>query len=102
MNVADLPVLGYAQTKQPNIKLAFPVYTNRSYGWPTRPEDVEFRNELESVLEGMKLDGTFAELHKEWFGDLPGEDSTMNKVWVGYGMPGFKGYTFEPHKPQYK
>lgn len=60
------------------------------------------RRRTRIIVEGMKLDGTFAGLHKKWFGGLPAPDSAMNKVWVGYGPVGFEGYVVEPHRPQFQ
>lgn len=98
-NIADLPAAQYAATQNPRIKVGHVVYTGNNFGYVFRKDDVEFRNRVERIVEAMKLDGTFARIHEEWFGDLPGEDTAMNKVWVGYGPPGYQGYTFEPHAP---
>lgn len=98
-NIADLPASQYAATQNDRVKVDFAVYTGNNFGFPFRPADGAFRNRVERIVEAMKLDGTFAALHEEWFGDTPGPDSAMNKVWVGYGHPGFEGYEFEPHQP---
>lgn len=98
-NVADLPASQYAAAQNPRISVEHVVYTGNNFGLVFRNDDVEFRNRVERIVETMKLDGTYAALHEEWFGDAPGPDSAMSKVWVGYGHPGFPGYTFEPHLP---
>ena len=102
VNVADLPNSQYVAKQQPKLKLGLVVYTGNSFGFPFRKEDVAFRNRIERLVEGMKLDGSLAKLHEKWFGSAPGPDTSMSKVWVGYGAVGFEGYTDEPHKPDFK
>lgn len=99
-NVVDMPVANFVASKQSRLRVSHRIYNGTSFGFPFRKDDVEFRNTIERILEGMKLDGTVAELHKKWFGDMPGLDTAMNKVWVGYGPVGYTSYSFEPHKPQ--
>lgn len=98
-NIADLPASQYAATQNPAVKVGYVEYLNRNFGHVFRNDDVEFRNQVECIVEGMKLDGTMAELHEKWFGDMPGVFTAMNTVWVGYGAPGFRGYEFTPHQP---
>ncbi|MFO7545459.1 MAG: transporter substrate-binding domain-containing protein [Trueperaceae bacterium] len=98
-NIADLPASQYAATQNPAVKVDYVEYLNRNFGHVFRNDDVEFRNQVECIVEGMKLDGTMAELHQEWFGDMPGVHTAMNTVWVGYGAPGFRGYELTPHQP---
>jgi polar amino acid transport system substrate-binding protein len=98
-NIADLPAAQYAAIQAPGLKVGYVEYTGNNFGYVFRLNDVEFRNQVERIVEAMKLDGTFARIHEEWFGDGPGADTAMNKVWVGYGHPGFSGYSFEPHQP---
>lgn len=97
--IADLPNSQYVATQNDRVKVGHAIYTGNVFGYPFRPDDKEFRDRVERIVEQMKLDGTYAEIHRKWFGDRPGPDSAMNKVWVGYGMPGFEGYSFEPHMP---
>lgn len=100
-NIADLPASQYAATQNDRIEVSQVVYTGNNFGLVFRVDDVEFRNRVERILEGMKLDGTLASIHEEWFGARPGPDTAMSKVWVGYGHPGFDGYTYEPHAPEF-
>lgn len=98
-NVVDLPVAGYVASKQSRLKLSHRIYTGHSFAFPFRKDDVQFRNTIERILEGMKLDGTVAKFHEKWFGDMPGLDTAMGKIWVGYGPVGYTSYTYEPHSP---
>jgi polar amino acid transport system substrate-binding protein len=98
-NVVDMPVADYVTSQQKRVKVSHRIYTGQSFGFPFRKDDVEFRNTIERIVESMKLDGTIAKLHEKWFGSMPGLDTAMNKIWVGYGPVGFTSYTYEPHKP---
>jgi len=55
-----------------------------------------FRDEVERVLEGMKLDGTLQAIGEKYFGtDFVYSDWYQFTVFTGYGCPGVRGY-----KPQ--
>jgi len=98
-NIGDIPATNYIALKNKRLKIAHRIYTGASFGFPFRKDDVEFRNTIERILESMKLDGTVAGFHEKWFGSMPGLETAMNKVWVGYGPVGYTSYTFEPHMP---
>jgi len=98
-NIADLPASQYAATQNPLIEVGFVVYTGNSFGYVFRKDDAAFRNKIECVVEGMKLDGTLAQIYRKWFGDAPGPDTSTSKVWAGYGMPGFEGFSADYHAP---
>lgn len=58
-----------------------------------------FRDKVEKVLEGMKLDGTLQEIMEPYFGK-PSSSDYANIVYPGYGTPGIKAYEPESyHKP---
>ncbi len=97
--IADLPGAQYAAFQNSRIKVSHVIDTGRNYGLVFRNDDVEFRNLVERAIEGLKLDGTLAELHLKWFGDYPPEDSAMNTVWFGYGPAGYTGFSADPHEP---
>lgn len=71
------------------------------YGIAVRPGD-PYRDEIEKVLEGMKLDGTLQKLMVPYFGK-PAPDDYANIVFTGYGVPGLKAYRpnayHEPYIP---
>lgn len=98
-NIADLPASQYAATQNPLIEVGYVVYTGRSFGYVFRKDDTAFRDRIECIVEGMKLDGTLAQIYQKWFGEAPGPDTSTSKVWAGYGMPGFPGYSADYHVP---
>jgi len=93
-NVADVPVSEYIAKQQPKqFKLGYSLYTGRSFGIPFRPDDVQFRNKVEQVVEQMKADGSLVKIYKTWFGKAPPEGTAMTTVYEGFGPPGFTGYS---------
>lgn len=94
-NIADIPVVGYAAQQQPQAAVGYTQAGDNQFALPFRPEDTEARNQVERILEEMKMDGSLAELHEEWFGVLPNPNSAMTTIHVGYGPPGFEGYSLE-------
>jgi len=78
--------------QQPNLAIDVSILTGGQFGLPTRTDDVEFRNLLESHLECMKLDGTAAKIHEKWFGVVPAPGSSMVTVYEGFGAPGWPGH----------
>ncbi len=51
--VAELNSSLYAATQQKQIRVAYKVYTGQQSGFPFRKDDVEFRNRVERIVEGM-------------------------------------------------
>lgn len=90
--VNQSPTMVYAASQNDRVKLGFIDRTGDNFGLAFRPEDTDFRNEVEDILECMKLDGSLAEIYREWFGADPDPLSSMAAVYVGYGAPGFTGY----------
>jgi len=90
--VNQSPTMVYAASQNERVKLGFTDRTGDNFGLAFRPEDTDFRNEVEDVLECMKLDGSLAEIYRDWFGAEPDPQSSMAAVYVGYGAPGFNGY----------
>ncbi|MEJ0070979.1 MAG: ABC transporter substrate-binding protein [Pseudomonadota bacterium] len=93
-NVADVPVTEYVAKQQAKqFKIGYSLYTGRSFGIPFRPDDVEFRNKVEQIVEQMKADGALVKIYKTWFGKEPPEGTAMTTVYEGFGPPGFTGYS---------
>lgn len=90
--VNQSPTMVYAASQNERVKIGFIDRTGDNFGLAFRPEDTDYRNEVEDILECMKLDGSLAEIYREWFGDDPDPLSSMAAVYVGYGPPGFNGY----------
>ena len=98
-NVAGNTVSAWAAQKNPNVKPSFTYTTGRVWGMPFRKGDEELRATVESVIECMKIDGTIAELHEEWFGLAPAEGSAAVTPVAGFGEPGYEGYVDDGHEP---
>jgi polar amino acid transport system substrate-binding protein len=98
-NVSDLPAVVYAAQQLGIVTVAYSIPISGKFGLAFHPDDVELRNEVENALECMKLDGTLAALHSQWFGAPAGQDSASNTVYIGYGHPGYDGHDGTPHLP---
>jgi polar amino acid transport system substrate-binding protein len=96
--VGDTPVIRYTGTQNPTMGEVYFVDTESSFGYAFRNEDVNFRNQVEGVLECLKQDGTLAAIYEEWFGGAPDEGMAVTTIYPGYGAPGFPGYTEEAHE----
>jgi polar amino acid transport system substrate-binding protein len=74
--------------------------TGRALALAFRPDDTEFRDQVENELECMKLDGTLAQIYENWFGAPPPEGSwTVRADLDGFGAPDWKGYAAAAHEP---
>lgn len=99
--VNQSPTMVYAASQNDRVKLGFIDYSGGdNFGLAFRKEDVEYRNEVEEILECMKLDGSLQDLYRKWFDADPDPKSSMMAVYVGYGAPGFDGYEPTSHVPQ--
>lgn len=90
--IGDVEAIAYYIKDQPDFIGAILVPTGDQYGLPFRQGD-PFRDQVEQVLEGMKLDGSFASIYEKWLGSAPPLGSSSTIVYAGYGpfgMPGFK------------
>jgi polar amino acid transport system substrate-binding protein len=99
-NLAGNTVAAWAVKQTPGIKLSYTIKTGRVFAIPFRKDDVALRNQVEEVVECMKLDGVFAQLSEKWFGVTPEPGSAAVTVFPGYGTPGFEGYIAD--KPAHK
>ncbi|MSO75333.1 MAG: transporter substrate-binding domain-containing protein [Alphaproteobacteria bacterium] len=84
----------------PLLKTSFTVKTGQVFSIPFRKDDVETRNQVEAILECMKLDGTVAKLNQKWFDLASDKDSVSRTVLPGFGQPGFEGHDPTPHTPK--
>ncbi|HEV8677003.1 MAG TPA: transporter substrate-binding domain-containing protein [Methylomirabilota bacterium] len=92
-NISEVPTVAYIATQQKALKVGHNLYTGRNFGLVFRKDDVEFRNEVEKIVEAMKKDGSLARLHEKWFGRPPDPGTAMTQVYEGFGAPGFPGHT---------
>lgn len=90
--VADVPAVRYIATQSPMAEVTATVSTGGDFAFAFRPEDGEFRAQVDHALECLKQDGTLAALHEEWFGVAPESDSSSVATYPGVGTPGFEGY----------
>lgn len=99
-NLAGNTASAWAAKKTPELKLSYLVKTGLVWAIPFRKDDVASRNQVEEVVECMKLDGFFARLSEKWLGVTPERGSPAVTVEPGYGQPGFEGYTADKHTPK--
>lgn len=100
--ISDYEATAYAAKDRPNVVPGLTITGSEQYGLPCQKNNTEFRNELERALEGIKLDGTLQAIHEKWFGVAPGDYSSSNLVYIGYGVPGMSGFQLIYHSPTMK
>lgn len=98
-NVAGNTVSAWAVKQNPAIELSYLHSTGLVWGMPFRKDDVALRNEVEAVIECMKVDGTITAMSEKWFGVTPPEGSAAVTPLAGFGQPGFIGFAEDDHTP---
>jgi polar amino acid transport system substrate-binding protein len=68
------------------LRLGYKVSTGLVWAIPFRPDDKAGRDQVSMVVKCMKQDGTFARLHKKWFGYDPAPDSVTMNIAAGHGV----------------
>jgi polar amino acid transport system substrate-binding protein len=96
-NLSGHTVAAWAARQSPAVRTTYTIDSGGTFSAAFRHDDVAFRNQVEEILECMKLDGTLAELHQKWFDTPPAEGSAVVTVLEGYGEPGTVGYDPTPH-----
>ncbi|MBI5629180.1 MAG: transporter substrate-binding domain-containing protein [Candidatus Rokubacteria bacterium] len=99
-NLAGNTAVAWAVQKTPGLKLSYTIKTGLVFAIPFRKDDVALRNQVEDVLECMKLDGFFARLSEKWLGVKPESGSPAVTVSPGYGQPGFEGHIADKPAPK--
>jgi len=97
--IGDYEATAYAAKDRPNVVAGLTITGAEQYGLPCAKTNLEFRNELERALEGLKLDGTLQAIHEKWFGVSPDNYSSTNLVYIGYGVPGMSFFQLIYHAP---
>jgi polar amino acid transport system substrate-binding protein len=83
--------------RNPGLQASYVVKTGFAYFHPFRNGDEALRDEFETALECLKLDGTVAKIYEKWFREPPAGDDAAIRAVMGYGEPGLKGYDSTPH-----
>ncbi len=98
-NVAGNTVIAWAVKNNPQLELSYLHSTGLVWAAPLRKDSTELRARLENAVECMKLDGTVAKMHEQWFGAKPPPGSAAVTVFPGYGVPDMPGYDPTAHTP---
>jgi polar amino acid transport system substrate-binding protein len=99
-NLSGNTVVAWAAKQNPQLQLSYTIKTGLVWAIPFRQDDKATRNQIENVVECMKRDGTFAQLHEKWFGVKPEPGAAAVTVYPGYGVPGMDGYDPAEHPAQ--
>ncbi|RUM96007.1 amino acid ABC transporter substrate-binding protein [Pseudaminobacter arsenicus] len=97
--INEIPTTVYAASKNSAIEVAHKDYSGRNFAFAFRNDDVQFRNQVEEIIECLKLNGTLHDLHTKWYGSPPTPGSAMDVVYFGFGPPGFVGHAPTAHVP---
>lgn len=97
-NLAGETVVKWAAKQSPLVKTTYTIKSGSKFSAAFRLQDVEYRNQVEEIIECMKIDGTMAHLHQKWFGDVPVEGAAAITPLEGYGEPEMKGYDPTPRQ----
>ncbi|MDQ1194469.1 transporter substrate-binding domain-containing protein [Agrobacterium sp. SORGH_AS 787] len=98
-NLAGSTVAAWAAKQNPKVKLSYEYPTGLVWSLAFRKDDVEGRNQIDKVIECLKIDGSLAKLSEKWFGVVPTAGTTIVTPTKGYGVPGFEGYVEDDHTP---
>lgn len=98
-NLSGETVARWAAKESPLVRTTYTIKTGARFGAAFRHADVAFRDTVENAIECMKIDGTMARMHEQWFGSPPAPGSATVTVAEGYGEPGMVGYDPTPHAP---
>lgn len=96
-NLAGNTVAAWAvKQNAQQLRLGYKITTGLVWAIPFRPDDKVGRDRVSMVVKCMKQDGTFARLHKKWFGYDPAPDSVTMNIAAGHGVAGMPGYDETP------
>jgi polar amino acid transport system substrate-binding protein len=99
-NLASTGATAWTAMKNPQLVGSLVIETGQTKGMVFRKDDVALRNQIENIVECMKLDGTIARLQKKWLGVDATPNSSAMQVRAGYGEPDMGGYDPTPHTPK--
>jgi len=96
-NLAGNTVAAWAvKQNAQQLRLGYKITTGLVWAIPFRPDDKAGRDRISMVVKCMKQDGTFARLHRKWFGYEPAPDSVTVNIAAGHGVAGMPGYDETP------
>jgi ABC-type amino acid transport substrate-binding protein len=96
-NLAGNTVAAWAvKQNAQQLRLGYKITTGLVWAIPFRPDDKAGRDQISMVVKCMKQDGTFARLHRKWFGYDPAPDSVTVNIAAGHGVAGMPGYDETP------
>jgi polar amino acid transport system substrate-binding protein len=72
--IIDLPFAEDAIQAQGGLEIAEEIVTRELFGLAFQEDADELRETVNATLQEMKDDGTYAEIHEEWFKEKPPED----------------------------
>lgn len=72
--IIDLPVAEDAVEVQGGVEVAQRVVTREEYGLAFQESGDALREEANAALQGIKDDGTFADIYQQWFKEQPPEE----------------------------
>lgn len=100
-NLSGNTVIRYSASRTPQFIADYTLPGTR-FHWatPFRRDSGALRNQVEEVIECMKLDGTVARLSRQWFGADPGPDQAERIVFPGFGPPDLPGHDPTAHTPR--
>ena len=97
-NLVGESVALWAVRQNPAVRADFRIRANTAFAIAFRNDDVALRNEVETILECLKLDGTIARIHRDWLGSDPVPGSAAVTPREGFGPPGLTGFQPTPDR----
>ncbi len=95
-NLVGESVALWAVRKNPAVRADFRIRAETAFAIAFRNEDRDLRNEVETILECLKADGTLARIHRDWLGAEPAPGSAAVTPRDGFGPPGLPGFEATP------
>lgn len=69
--INDLPVNSYISQKRGKTEVVETIKTDEQYGIGIRQDNTELLEKINTALQQVKDDGTYARIYKQWFGTEP-------------------------------
>jgi polar amino acid transport system substrate-binding protein len=93
----EVPTTIYAASRNKAVKVGFQDLNGRNFGLAFRPDDSDYRDKVENVLECLKHEGVLHRLYLKWYGQEPPAGTALDEIFPGYGPVGMKGYVDTLH-----